>query len=215
MVIKMRVLSNNINKSIPVTMESLLFRDLDDERRRDILVAAAKLFARLGFRTTSMRAIAESVGILGGSLYHHFASKEELFLTIHGEALRVAKNLLVEAAAAEKTPWSRLDAVCRMHFSIQVDPQSVTLPLMDDLSAISDSLRNQVIEQRNSFEEYYRELIEQLPMKPDIDRDIFRVNLLILLNNAARWYQPNGRLTLNEVGEAIFKIFEQSKRDAT
>lgn len=48
------------------------------DRRSQIVDAAAGLFAAYGFEATSVRQIADAVGILAGSLYHHFATKEEI-----------------------------------------------------------------------------------------------------------------------------------------
>jgi AcrR family transcriptional regulator len=48
------------------------------ERREEILAIAAELFAARGFATTTVRDIADAAGILSGSLYHHFDSKESM-----------------------------------------------------------------------------------------------------------------------------------------
>ena len=51
----------------------------DPQRRRTvILTSAARLFAEKGFAATTVREIADSVGVLSGSLYHHFPSKEAI-----------------------------------------------------------------------------------------------------------------------------------------
>src|SRR5688500_19519736 len=47
-------------------------------RREELLAIAARLFAEKGFRNTTVRDIADSAGILSGSLYHHFDSKESM-----------------------------------------------------------------------------------------------------------------------------------------
>src|ERR671918_1916981 len=47
-------------------------------RREEILAIAAELFAEKGFATTTVREIADTAGILSGSLYHHFDSKESM-----------------------------------------------------------------------------------------------------------------------------------------
>ncbi|SPT50161.1 HTH-type transcriptional repressor KstR2 [Actinomadura madurae] len=47
-------------------------------RRREILLAALNAFAEQGFRATSMREIAEMVGLSQAGLLHHFSSKNEL-----------------------------------------------------------------------------------------------------------------------------------------
>src|ERR1700754_4336502 len=48
------------------------------ERRDHLVKLAAELFARKGFQATTVRAIADEAGILSGSLYHHFDSKESI-----------------------------------------------------------------------------------------------------------------------------------------
>ena len=68
-------------------------------RREEILAIAAQLFARKGYRGTSMRDIGEASGVLGGSLYHHIKSKDALFVELHNGALD----------EADRRPGSRLD----------------------------------------------------------------------------------------------------------
>src|ERR1700728_2258429 len=48
------------------------------ERRAAFMTIAAELFAQKGFRATSVLEIADAAGILSGSLYHHFDSKESI-----------------------------------------------------------------------------------------------------------------------------------------
>lgn len=49
-----------------------------EQRRADVLAAAADLFASRGYAATTVREVAEAAGILGGSLYYHFDSKESM-----------------------------------------------------------------------------------------------------------------------------------------
>lgn len=49
-----------------------------NSRRGELLELAAAMFAERGLRATTVRDIADGAGILSGSLYHHFASKEEM-----------------------------------------------------------------------------------------------------------------------------------------
>ncbi|HET9322249.1 MAG TPA: TetR/AcrR family transcriptional regulator [Gaiellaceae bacterium] len=52
------------------------------DRRRQILDAAVKVFARSGFHTSRVSDVAEEAGVAYGLVYHYFASKEELLETI-------------------------------------------------------------------------------------------------------------------------------------
>ena len=47
-------------------------------RRADVVQLAGELFAQKGYRATTVREIADAAGILSGSLYHHFDSKESI-----------------------------------------------------------------------------------------------------------------------------------------
>src|SRR4051812_6372832 len=49
-----------------------------EDRRAQILRVSAELFAELGYASTTVRNIAERTGLLSGSLYHHFDSKESI-----------------------------------------------------------------------------------------------------------------------------------------
>jgi TetR/AcrR family transcriptional regulator, cholesterol catabolism regulator len=51
---------------------------LRSRRRADMVAIAADLFAQKGYRATTVREIADAAGILSGSLYHHFDSKESI-----------------------------------------------------------------------------------------------------------------------------------------
>lgn len=51
---------------------------MPSERRARLVVLAGELFAEKGFRATTVREIADAAGILSGSLYHHFDSKESI-----------------------------------------------------------------------------------------------------------------------------------------
>jgi len=51
---------------------------VNSTRRADVTAIAAELFAQKGFRATTVREIADAAGILSGSLYHHFDSKESI-----------------------------------------------------------------------------------------------------------------------------------------
>ncbi len=73
----------------------------EGERRSQILDIAGDVFARSGFARTSMKDVADACGILPGSLYHHFASKDAIAV----ELLRRYRDQL-ETVGAGKGPHS-------------------------------------------------------------------------------------------------------------
>jgi AcrR family transcriptional regulator len=83
--------------------------------REEILDAAAELFTHLGYASTSTRRIADAVGVRQASLYHHFATKDDILDALLAgtvdEPLRLAAELL-----DEKGP-----AVARLHALVAGD----------------------------------------------------------------------------------------------
>ncbi len=67
--------------------------------RDEILDAAAELFTTVGFAATSTRRIAESVGIRQASLYHHFASKDDILDALLADTVDTSVQLAAELLA--------------------------------------------------------------------------------------------------------------------
>lgn len=179
-------------------------------RRREILEIAAQLFARKGYRGTSMRDIGEQAGVLGGSLYHHIKSKDALFVELHDAALDAAAAKIAEAVEAQSDPWARLQAACTALLEVQLDPNSLTVPMMNDFREVSDTVRAQLVARRDRFEEQFRAIVEALPLPQHIDRSIYRNLLLSQLNTASDWYRA-GRLSPAEIAAQIVAVFRHDR----
>jgi TetR/AcrR family transcriptional regulator, fatty acid metabolism regulator protein len=84
-----------------------------EEKRRLILDAAARVFARKGFHTSRVGDIAEEAGVAHGLLYHYFASKDEVLETIFREHWANVLGRVHEAETSQGTATERLAAVAR------------------------------------------------------------------------------------------------------
>ena len=175
-------------------------------RREEILAIAAQLFARKGYRGTSMRDIGEASGVLGGSLYHHIKSKDALFVELHNGALDEAEARIAAAVAGLADPWARLEAACVALLEVQLAPDSLTTPMMNDFREVPDDVRMQLVARRDRFEGLFRAIVADLPLPAGIDRSIYRNLLLSQLNAAADWFRP-GRLTPREIAVQVARIF--------
>lgn len=89
--------------------------------REEILDASAELFTRQGFATTSTHQIADAVGIRQASLYYHFPSKTEIFLTLLKSTIEpsttLAENLEALDASAPLRLWALVAAETRLLLS--------------------------------------------------------------------------------------------------
>jgi AcrR family transcriptional regulator len=85
---------------------------IKDERRRQIMDAALKVFADKGLAATMMSDIAAASDLSYGLIYHYFHDKEELFITLVERALQGALRLTEEIQARPGSPWERLEMLC-------------------------------------------------------------------------------------------------------
>ena len=77
--------------------------------RDKILDGAEELFARRGFSGVGMREVAEAAGLSKSSLFHHFATKIELYAAVVGRILELIENGLLRGLAQGGSPLERLD----------------------------------------------------------------------------------------------------------
>ncbi len=162
-----------------------------DNRRQDLLDAAAGLICRRGYHATSMRNIAGATDMLPGSIYYHFASKEELLLAIYAEGVRRIAARVDAAVARATDPMKRLEAACVAHLEMLLADsdyaQVVVRVLPEDVPAVSARLT--VL--RDDYEERFRRLIAALAL-PRGRRRYARLTLLGALNGAQTWYRAGG-----------------------
>ncbi len=163
-----------------------------DNRRAHLLDAAAKLFGERGFHATSMRDIAKAVGMLSGSIYYHFESKDEMLLAVYEEGVRRVATAVEEAVAGETEPWARLEAACAAHLRGLIACRDYARVMIQTAPDQAGSARLRVRELRRNYEARFRQLIEALTLPPGIDPSYVRLLLFGALNWSQVWYHPGG-----------------------
>lgn len=172
----------------------------------EIVEAALAEFREKGYQDASMRDVAERAGILGGSLYYHFVSKDALYAEAHDIALARVADELKQVIAAAFGPWEKLEVACIRHLELQAAPNSATMAMMSELPRVAPDLRATLVAQRDAFEQIYRELINQLPLSSEIDRSLYGTLLLTLLNAVPTWYKPD-RSSIEDIAKQILLLF--------
>ena len=81
------------------------------EKRRIILDAAVRVFARQGFHTCRVSDIADEAGVAYGLVYHYFSSKEQILDTLFLERWDVMLAAIAEADASERAPEEKLETI--------------------------------------------------------------------------------------------------------
>jgi AcrR family transcriptional regulator len=110
---------------------------LASARRADLVRLAGELFAEKGFRATTVREIADAAGILSGSLYHHFDSKESIGDEILAGFLNDVLAGYRQAAAEEADPRSAIERIVRSSASTLVEHRAALTMLQNDWNHFS------------------------------------------------------------------------------
>lgn len=180
-------------------------------RRDELLELAATMFAQRGLRATTVRDIADAAGILSGSLYHHFASKEEMV----DEVLRTFLDWLFERYQhiidTEPNPLARLQGLFMASFDAIERHHAEVVIYQDEAKRLSGQPRFSYIDelnvrQRKMWVDVLTEGIEQGYFQPDIDVDLVYRFIRDTTWVSVRWYQPGGPLTAEQVGRQYLAI---------
>src|SRR5689334_17569122 len=96
---------------------------LKEERRRALLEAARRVFARKGLAASKMTDLAAAAGISYGLVYHYFPDKESVFAALVEEAVQQGIQLVVDARQRAGSPWEQLQWLCaRVLDGVQREP---------------------------------------------------------------------------------------------
>ena len=183
-------------------------------RREELLQIAAHLFATKGFKSTTVRDIADAAGILSGSLYHHFSSKEsivdELLTTFQTELFgRYAEILASDADARTK-----LEETVRASFeAIDQHPAEVAI-FQNEAAQLGQSERFAYLAERNRqsrdiWMALLREGVESGQLRPDLDVQLVYRFIRDTVWVAVRWYRPGGDLSHERVADQYLTIITE------
>ncbi len=180
-------------------------------RRDELLVLAATMFAERGLRATTVRDIADSAGILSGSLYHHFKSKEQMVEEVLRDFLDWLFDRYQQIIATEPNPLERLKGLFMTSFEAIEDRHAQVVIYQDEAKRLTTlpqfgfvETRNK--EQRKMWLDLLNEGVEQGYFRPDIDVDVVYRFIRDTTWVSVRWYQPGGPLTAEEVGRQYLAI---------
>lgn len=181
-----------------------------ENRREALLDAAAAMFAAKGYDGTSIRDIAGAVGMLPGSLYYHFKSKEELLLAVYRKGVarfEAAIDAALGSTVAE--PWQAIEAACAAHLSILLDGGDYARIVSPEfVRSFPPDMVPVLNAERDRYERHFERLIAALPLAPETDRWLFKVALFGSLNWSQTWYRK-GRYTPGDLASAFIAMLRK------
>lgn len=180
-------------------------------RRDQLLAIAGRLFAEKGFRNTTVRDIADAAGILSGSLYHHFDSKEsmvdELLNSFQDELFGKYDEILASRADAR----TKLERAVRVSFeAIAEHPHEVAIFQNDADHLIGFErfgyLADRNVQSRQVWVTLLEEGVRTGVLRGDLDVTLTYRFIRDTVWVAVRWYRPGRGLTHIDVADQYVRI---------
>lgn len=180
-------------------------------RRDELLELAATMFAERGLRATTVRDIADAAGILSGSLYHHFSSKEEMVDEVLRGFLDWLFDRYQQIIDSEPNPLERFKELFMASFDAIEHHHAEVVIYQDEAKRLSGQSRFEYVDelnrrQRKMWVDVLTEGIAQGYFRPDIDVDLVYRLVRDTTWVSVRWYQPGGPLTAEQVGLQYLSI---------
>jgi AcrR family transcriptional regulator len=185
-----------------------------DSRLPQVLDEAARLFRTKGFEGTSVRDIARAVGMLPGSLYCHFATKEALLVAVYVKGVQQITDAVRVAVARRDDPWERLEAACVAHLEAILRDDDYAQVVVRVRPADVPMADRSLIDLRNQYEALFGDLIGELPLARGTDRGTLRLMLMGALNWSQVWYRPGGRLQPRALARKFIALLRQGQEVA-
>jgi AcrR family transcriptional regulator len=176
-------------------------------RRAELLAAAAEVFAERGYAATTVREVADAAGILGGSLYYHFDSKEsmveEILSTFLGDMWAGFDRVLGAGLGARQT----LEALIAESFRC-VDQHRHAVMIYQKESrylAASWARFGFLADSWRRHQDMWLDLLERGVAEGDFRADLDKALVYRFIRDAvwvaASWYQPGERLSPADVAK--------------
>jgi AcrR family transcriptional regulator len=181
------------------------------DRRAELLAIAAELFAEHGLRATTVRDIADAAGILSGSLYHHFDSKESMVDEILRSFLDDLFTRYREIIGRELAPRATLEAVVVASFEAIDRHHAAVAIYQAEARRLAGQPRFAYIGKRlTEFRRMWHDVLEagiaEGSFRPDLDVELSYRFLRDTVWVGVSWYRPGGKLTIDEISHQYLSI---------
>ncbi|MFH8791444.1 TetR/AcrR family transcriptional regulator [Streptomyces sp. NPDC017941] len=181
------------------------------ERRGELLGIAADVFAEQGYNATTVRKIADAAGMLAGSLYYHFDSKESMLEEILRTFLTELWDGYDSVLSAPLGPRETLEALVTESFrEIDRHRSAVAIYQKESRHLVTQTRFEYLVESQQRFEKAWLSTLER-----GVTEGAFRADLDVRLAYrfvrdtvwvAASWYRPGGGHSPEEIARQYLSM---------
>lgn len=178
----------------------------DNARKTEILESATLLFSKQGYSATSVREIAERVGMEAPSLYHYFQGKEELLNEI---CFSLAKKFL---SAMDDVNDIYFDAEKKLRMAIENHIRILTADVakshvfLFEWRRLNDDKLADFMKLRDRYEAGFKEILqtgENENLFQEVDKKFAALTILGTINWVVEWYKPDGDMSVKQIADKL------------
>jgi AcrR family transcriptional regulator len=182
-----------------------------ESRRDQIIKAATRIFSEKTYHGTTLKDIADAVGMLKGSLYYYITSKEKLLAGIILEAVHTLNEDLVRVENANLTPVERLRQIVREHVKFNAIYREAGTLFLTEKNVISSLEMGELIEIFGRRDKLIARTLNQaveMGLYRPVDVRITSLAIVGLCNSVLFWIRPIGRLTYEDIADSFFELID-------
>lgn len=176
------------------------------ERIRRVEEAAAHIFAERGYDRANFDDIASNLGLRGPSLYHYFASKEEMFLACVEHSAAEVMRRLEAIAGREEPPGVRLRRMFAEQVLIEIRDYPAFAPLFFRVYVPVPRLQARVAEIKRAHGDIIRGVAAECAAEAGHDKETARVALMAAFGALAyiqEWYSADGPMSAENLADQL------------
>jgi len=171
-------------------------------RKEQIEQTATALFRKRGFSATSMRDLANELGIEAASIYSHIKSKEEILQRVCFRMANEFFDAIELADVRDASASERLQAAITAHVQVLTRNTEAAAVFLYEWRHLSEPHHAEFLALRNRYEEHFREIIRNGIKAGEFivpDEKFAVLTILSALNWIHTWYKPEGKMNAEEI----------------
>jgi AcrR family transcriptional regulator len=179
-----------------------------DDRWKAILDASSTVFRRIGYTQATLEDIAEEVGFTRASLYYYVGTKEELLIALLYQPIHQMTANLKAIVATDATPTEKLTRALKRYAQDMTDTPEIGIFLANNIhQLLTGRETDDIARNADEYGRVLRSIIESGvaagEFRGDIDPQMSMLWILGAFNWTHRWWNPKGKMSLQDVGEVF------------
>ncbi len=180
-----------------------------------IIVAASRLFAKNGYKNTTIKDIAKLARIGKSTVFYYFQNKESILESIIEEAIGGVFNELQKIASSNIPPEEKFFRALSNHIHYMTKYMNSVKTFLYEFKFLSEEKRKLYINKRKRYELTFRNLIKELQkvgIFKNLDTRIVTMGILGMCNWMVVWYRKKpGNLSPQEIAKIFYKMLLKRK----